>query len=270
MKPFSELLKKITSSPCYNQMLRFSAPLKDCFGINHFWYYKITFSGNYSYFGTHAAWNEFCFENAMVSHFPCLRHPNNLQIGINLMKAQADIEYRAVLDSAWDKFQINFNINITNRVSEGVEAFGFATCYNDPHAEQRLLNNLPLLHHFIRFFRKEHIKLFQLLDDNQVNLPDQFGPLFYERQKMLAIPNNQEQFLEKMGFGSIRSLTPREKDVLKFLSHGYPSTYIAQQLLLSSRTVENYIAVIKSKLSCNSKVELIQKAQAIAFIIQHG
>lgn len=264
MNPFNELLRKTTSSSHHNQMLRFAAPLKDCFGINHFWYFKITLTGNYSYLGTHSDWNEFCFENAMVSHFSCLRHPNNLQTGINLMKAQADSEYKKVLDVAWDKFQINFNINLMNRVSEGVEAFGFATCHNDPHSEQRLINQLPLLRHFTKVFREEHVKLFQLIDENRVNLPNHFGSLFYERQKTIEIPDNREHFMQKMGFGSICSLTPREKHVLKFISNGYPSPYIAQQLLLSNRTVENYIAVIKCKLSCNSKVELIHKARAIA------
>lgn len=264
MNQFNEYFRKITSSSQHNQMLRFAAPLKSCFGINHFWYFKITFSGNYSYLGTHCDWNEFCFENAMVSHFPCLRHPDSLQIGINLMKAQADSEYRKVVNVAWEKFQINFNINLMNRVSEGVEAFGFATCYNDSHAEQRLLNNLPLLRQFTKMFREEHVKLFQLIDENQINLPDHFGLLFYERQKSIEIPCNREQFMQKIGLGSICFLTPREKDVLKFISNGYPSSYIAQQLLLSNKTVENYIAVIKCKLSCSSKVELIHKARAIA------
>lgn len=40
--------------------------------------------------------------------------------------------------------------------------------------------------------------------------------------------------------------------------------YIANQLQLSTRTVENYLATIKSKLCCQSKLELIQKAQEIA------
>jgi hypothetical protein len=37
-------------------MQRFAAPLKECFSINHFWYYRIIDSGLYSYMGTHTAW----------------------------------------------------------------------------------------------------------------------------------------------------------------------------------------------------------------------
>jgi DNA-binding NarL/FixJ family response regulator len=96
-----------------------------------------------------------------------------------------------------------------------------------------------------------------------VNLPAHFGPLFYERPKSLMIPIEREEFIKKMGFGSILSLTPRELDVLKQLSSGYPANYIAKQLQLKKRTVENYIATIKCKLACYSKVELIQKSQEI-------
>lgn len=244
-------------------MLRFAAPLKDHLGINHFWYYKITFSGHYSYLGTHAPWSEFCFDNAMISHFPCLRHPKLLQTGISLMKSGADSEYKKVLDAAWDRFNINFNLNLISRIPDGIEAFGFASCVNDHYAEQRLLNNFSLLKYFIKAFRAKHKKLFQLLENNQINLFTHFGSAFYSYSTAPAIPIDRDQFLKKMGFGWVLSLTPRELDVLKYISNGYPASFIAEQLNLQKRTVENYIATIKSKLVCNSKVELIQKAQEI-------
>ena len=42
-----------------------------------------------------------------------------------------------------------------------------------------------------------------------------------------------------------------------------PAGYIAEQLQLSSKTVENYLANLKDKLGCESKVELIEKAKEI-------
>jgi DNA-binding CsgD family transcriptional regulator len=266
MNAFSKMLQKITSSPHHNRMKRFVEPLEYHFGINHFWYYKITNSGNYSYVGTHSAWNEFCFDNSMLSHFSCLRHPDNLQKGINLMKADAGDDYKSVLDHAWNKYRINFNINVVNSISEGIEAFGFASCYNDTFVEQRMLNALPLLKQFSRAFQNENREILALLEDNQVSLPAYFGPLFYERPKSLMIPIERDEFIKKMGFGSILSLTPRELDVIKLLSSGYPANYIAKQLQLQKRTIENYIATIKFKLSCRTKVELIQKSQEIGFL----
>ena len=156
-------------------MMRFVTPLYDYLGVNHFWYYKITNSGNYTYLGTHSAWVEYCFDQSMVSLFPCIRHPNLIQSGIGLMKASDEEDYKQVLEIAWDKFKINFNINLVEKIPDGIEAFGFATRFNDPKAEERLINELQLLRTFTKVFRQKHKKLFNVLDENQVNLSEQFG-----------------------------------------------------------------------------------------------
>ena len=264
MCAFQDMLKKISSSTYYDQMVRFSLPLYDHFGINHFWYYKISNSGHYSYVGTHAAWNEFSFENPIVKYSPCLRHPDSMQKGISFMKTAAGGDYKELLNMAWEKFKINLNINLVDATPSGIEAFGFASSFNDLHADERLLNHLPLLRTFTGFFKKRCEKLIHLLDDNQVDLRVQFGQQFYERPSFLNIPFERDKFLRQIGFENILSLTPRESEILKFMSNGYSAPYIATQLHLSKRTVENYLETIKSKLFCNSKTELIQKAHRIA------
>ena len=264
MTLFHEMLRKTTSSAHHDKMMRFVVPLKDHFGINHFWYYRVTNSGHYSFLGSHTKWTEFCYAENMVNHFPCLRHPNSLQNGISLMKKTSNTDYRNVLKSARNKFNINFNIQLLKKNPEGIEGFGFATRYDQRIGDEKLLNELPLLSYFIERFRKEHVKLFQLLHDNQVDLSSHLGPLFHEKQKVLQIPYNRELFLKKMGFAAVLSLTKREKDILKYFSHGHSASYIADQLYLSSRTVENYISNIKCKLSCFSKVELIEISKELA------
>lgn len=264
MNPFYSMFKKVASSPSYNQMLRFAAPLHDHFGINHFWYYRITNSGLYSYLGSHAVWNEFCFESPeLLSHFPCLRDPHTIAEGIYLMKASADLPYLKVLKTAWDRYQINFNINLVKKNADGVEAFGFATKFNDVHADERLLNELPLLEQFTEAFRKKHPHILRLLDDHQIDLASHFGDAFYKKSLRLKLPRDKEAFLKKMGFESFERLSPREIDIVRFLAKGYPAPYIATELKLSKRTVENYIQSIKNKLNCHSKVELINKAHEL-------
>lgn len=266
MKQIYQMVRKITSSPYHDQMLRFATPLNDHFGINHFWYYKITYGGHYSCITTHHAFNEFCLDNCLVSHFPCLRHPDSIQEGIQLMKATGTEDYKKLLNDAWEKFQINFNFQIVKKVREGVEGFGFATRFNDPHADDRLLNELPLLRQFIKVFRERNSKIFRLLEDNQVDLPSEFGPVYYEGADNVLLPPKKDKLMRTIGLESILALTPRELDIMKYLSNGYPASYIARQLKIGTRTVENYMAVIKNKLLCNSKVELIQKAIEMASI----
>src|SRR5262245_58049475 len=104
MDPFIEMMERTQSSLYYDQMCRFAKPLHDHFGINHFWYYRISRSGFYSYAGTHAAWNEYCFGHSLTKHFPCLRHPNVLRSGITLMRPGSNVPYAQVLQRAWEKF----------------------------------------------------------------------------------------------------------------------------------------------------------------------
>ena len=261
MKSFHEMLRKVTHSPYYDQMLRFAQPLHDHLGINHFWYYRITSSGDYSYLGTHAAWSEFCFDRSLSASFPCLRHPNSLQSGISLMKSTNDAGYQQTLQTAWEKFGINFNINLQQKIPNGIEAFGFASKFDDLHADERVLNELPLLQHFINNFRNKHKKLFELLDEASVNIASHFGQIFYERQKALSLPLERKELICKMGLSWIFTLTAREKDVLHFVANGQTALSIAEALGLSVKTVENYLATIKSKLMVATKTDLIQKAR---------
>lgn len=265
MNPFLEMMNRVQSHPSYNQMVRFTKPLYDHFGVNHFWYYRITRSGNYSYVGSHAAWNEYCFDQSLLGRFPCLRHPNVLRRGITLMKAGNNEQYKEVQKQAWDKFGINFNLNIFENCAEGIEAFGFGTRFQDHESEERLVNELPLLRYFIKEFRQKHEKLFHLLEENCVDLSANIGTIFHERPKGIILPLERPLFLRQMGH-MITELTPREKDILKLLANGFPASYIKDRLHLSVRTVENYIASIKDKLACYSKVELIEKAQELASI----
>jgi DNA-binding CsgD family transcriptional regulator len=243
-------------------MLKFARPLSGHFGVNHFWYYRILRSGAYSYVGTHAAWNEYCFDQSLLSHFPCLRHPNVLGKGISLMKAGGGVEYKEVLRTAWEKFQINFNINLFENTADGIEAFGFATRFSGSEIDEKLLNELPTLRYFIQEFREKHSKLIKFLWENPVDLSTTIGEIFYERPKGIVLPFNRASFLKELGCSTV-PVTPREKEILKLLANGFPASYIGEVLHLGIRTVENYIAVIKDKFAIRSKVELIRKAQEL-------
>lgn len=263
MNRFLEMMAKIQSSLHYDQMVRFAKPLYDHFGINHFWYYRITNSGIYSYVGSNGPWNEYCYGESLTKHFPCLRSPSVLKGGVTLMKAGSNEDYAQVLKTAWDKFRINFNVNIFEPCVDGIEAYGFASKFSDHESDERILNELSILRCFFRELRKKHGKLFTLLQDNAIDLSDHMGATFHERPKGIVLSLNRQRFLSEIGCAALSQLTPREQEILRLLVHGYPASYIKEELHLGLRTVENYIVSIKNKLSCHSKVELIKKAQEV-------
>jgi two-component system, NarL family, response regulator NreC len=55
-------------------------------------------------------------------------------------------------------------------------------------------------------------------------------------------------------------LSPRETDVLRLIALGHTNTEIAEQLFLSTRTVETHRAHIQRKLSLSTRAELVRYA----------
>lgn len=269
LKKFYEMLRSVSSSTYHDQMMHFVKPLKDHFGINHFWYYRVLNTGYYTYLGTNNEWSEYCFEHHLLSQFPILRNPQTQKSGIVLMKNTTNIEFMNVQKMAWEKFHVNFNLNISTKLPNGIEAFGFATQSDDPRMDEYMLNELSLLGYFIRTFRKNYRKLFDIIFDNQVDISSYFGSKFYQEESPCSYPKNRKGMLQKLGYNFINTFTQRERSVVALLSKGYPAPYIAKVLQISRKTVENYIAVIKCKFYCSSKVELLHKAQEYEAVFKH-
>lgn len=271
MTTLLEMHQKTTSCKEYDRMLRSVAPMCDYFNVSQFYYNRIQTVGDQEYFstiGTNLAWHEYSFENIeRMAPFPLLKDLIESTYQIALLNKTPNSQLNAFLDNAWSRFNINFTIQIQKKIPFGLESFGFGVRSRHPMAEQHLLNELPLLHKFITYFHEENGKLIDLVCEHQVKMSSPFGPPFEETYSPYLFPHKRELLLKQLGLDGINKLTIREIDVLKFIANGFPANYIAQQLCLSSRTVENYIAVIKSKLDCTSKIELIKKAQEMILVI---
>ena len=257
------MLERTTASPHYAQMIRSIEPLQDHFGINHFWYFRITYSGHFCYLGSHAQWNEFFCENKLIDAFPFLRHPDILKPGVYLMQNASNERVRQLLEIARERFNIHFGVQLIKKAPEGIEGYGFATPYDYLKATELLINDLGVLSYFIKYFRETNKKLLALLHANQIDLASYLGPVFREKPTPFPYPKDRDVFLKKIGLKEVLSLSERETEVLAYLASGYPASYIAGQIHLATRTVENYIAALKEKLYCDSKVKLIQKAKAL-------
>ncbi len=101
---------KVTSSLYHNRMIKSVLPLEEHFGVNHFWYYRVTRSGHYCFVGTHTLWNEFSFAHDVFGKFPYLRHPDTLSSGISLMKNIQNDPYMELLNTAAEQFDINLHL----------------------------------------------------------------------------------------------------------------------------------------------------------------
>lgn len=66
------------------------------------------------------------------------------------------------------------------------------------------------------------------------------------------------------GEEALSALTPREVEVLRLIGRGLDNTAIAQELVLTKRTVQNHISNIYGKLGVSSR------AEAVLFAVRHG
>ena len=62
------------------------------------------------------------------------------------------------------------------------------------------------------------------------------------------------------------TLTPREMDVLRLLAHGYTNRQIADELNISTRTVEGHRSNLVSKLGFSGRVELMNYAEELGLL----
>lgn len=263
MSTLQELHQRTTTTHEHDKMLRTLSPLCDCFGINHFYWMRIIPIDGSWYFhglGSNLKWHEFFYENIKaLTPYPHIQHPDNLQTEAILFQGSDDSPHKRLLEIAWQQFKIHFVLNIQRKTTDGIESFGFGLKSRHYRGVQHLLNHLPLIQQFNEYFLSENRKLIDLSYEFQVDIASFLGPQFFEKSQSYPC-GSHESLLKQLGLEILDTLSRREREVLQFVAHGYPASYIAEQLHLSSRTVEHHIDSLKSKLGCDSKISLIKMA----------
>lgn len=61
--------------------------------------------------------------------------------------------------------------------------------------------------------------------------------------------------------GPFQELTEREREVLELVARGYDNSTIARKLVLTTKTVRNYVYAIFTKLDVNDRASLVVKAR---------
>lgn len=78
---------------------------------------------------------------------------------------------------------------------------------------------------------------------------------FYSKISLVTVTQIKRPYLPK-----------RQREVLVLITNGLSAKQIAHHLSISQRTVEYYSEIIKSKLGCLNKAELIKKAFSLGYI----
>jgi RNA polymerase sigma factor (sigma-70 family) len=81
-------------------------------------------------------------------------------------------------------------------------------------------------------------------------------------EKLMKSPAKEEKIMDP----AYRSLTPREREVMRLLVEGLSTKEIGEKLFISPKTVENHRARILSKLGLHSAFELVRYAAKLGLI----
>jgi len=78
-----------------------------------------------------------------------------------------------------------------------------------------------------------------------------------------GVPRPQRKSTQESSLG----LTARQTEVLELLSLNLTNTEIADQLFLSTRTVDHHVAAILSKLGAKNRAQAVEEARTAGLIV---
>lgn len=227
--------------------------------VNYFYYTSVTNQGHFSGFSNNVDWN-ICWldEKLHLDSFYYLQ-PNNYKEGLTISLPFMEMQFTKTRKMAFERFNINYVLEITLKDHWGIESYGFSTSNFGHSTPIQFINDIPLLKLFFRKLKERNPDIFHQVKENEVNIANEIGPSFFKPSIPMSLSHSQLNFLKKIGVDLFSDLSKREKEVCHDITKGLTANDIAMKLSLSKRTVESYIENIKEKLNCFSKAELVSK-----------
>lgn len=268
MSPFEEMTEKYSIK--YNNKLRkVCAPLFDTFSINYFYYQFHSSDGKYGGIASNVDFvHEFC-ASKMQFNMPFITtfnwNSNHLYL-VDKISEKNYTKYHSFLRETSAKYKSKHEFSLTKKENNYCLEYGFGMT---PHSDINvLINNTALLKKFISYFESTFKNEIQLLFENPILLKEELGNFYIGQQscevKDFNLTENERiNFLKQISNSEESNildvkLTKREIEILKFYYKGKSASEVGRILNLSTRTVQNYLQVIKDKFMCSKKSQLFE------------
>lgn len=233
------------------------------FGISDFWYGKTDSNGNHSTIEHNIDFFDYYFSSKQYLVSPVFKNPHALVEGYYLYNNFDDKNFQESLNSSGVKYKSIPALGIVHRTkNNSVIRFGYGVDPSQRYKREILLNNVPLLNQFNRFFLHEAADILKGAEEFSLDLKSDFG-LNFNTQPPTSIlnPHDKCKFLaslHNLSYHDIQKLTEREITCLKHLYRGLTSQQISKKLFISPRTVEFHMLNIKNKLNADRKGDLFK------------
>ncbi len=159
-----------------------------------------------------------------------------------------------ILDDCDRAFGIDHGIWLFESNENYCETFTFATNSRNDRIINVYLSKMDLLKSFKEFFREKASSIIKQAEKQKIILP--FNELVGIKR---VLQNIEDPILRNTKSSNDYSLTLRQFECCVLLLKGKTAKEIGVSLKLSARTVEYYLDIIKTKLNCKKKSELIIK-----------
>lgn len=173
-----------------------------------------------------------------------------------------------ILSSARNIFNIFHGMTLMLREEDSLELFGFGLSKKfDMSYMNLIINNLDLLERFCFYFKHQASDLIKRCGRNKINpltsntnidKNNIVNPIHEGIRHEFLSDTNLNSFLRKNDFSL------REMDCIQYLLMGKTAREIANNLCVSTRTIEARLANMKSKLGCKTR------SQLVSYLIENG
>lgn len=246
--------------------------LIDQFNINNYYYRKILTTGNCCVFGSNLDLLEELDSHKFLTKLPDHRHPAHYKEGIVIRKVVEDSALDNLQDSVKTmlKFDVNLGIRLIRKTNDYVEEFGFHSKETNENQVMFFFNHIEDLDQWVKFFKKTNSKLFELLNENSIDLAKLIGDQFYQdrNQEIDLSSGFRRKLLYELGVGSEYDFRHDELELLSLISSKHSIQDIAQITQRNVQDVEESLEIIRQRLSCSSGRDLIRKATELKHLWQ--
>lgn len=158
-------------------------------------------------------------------------------------------------------FNLGHPIFFIERYKDYTDVFAYSTVANNAGIVNFYLNNLDILEKFKFYFKDKARKLIDKSTKNRILIPEHMRLDF---NTINNTENLKEQFINQLDIknyilpGKNISITKREIETIKNIISGRTIKEVAKQMMISPRTVEDYLNSLRTKLRLQKKSDIIQ------------
>ncbi len=195
--------------------------------------------------------------------------PGMVNTGISYWEVQLALAVADTLQYMKKQMNITSLLSITKKIKHGYSVSSFGFIEGSPYINEFTSRSKYMLDDYISYFEREAKDIIPDAEDDFVDLCPIMGENFWRPVliKSGIDPKLQRSFYNNIQvdhvYGIQSYFTCRERECISEILLGKTAQQIGDQLHLSRRSVENYIAIIKEKLNCCKKSEILQKVNQL-------